>query len=732
MSKTLPAASDVTKQVDVPAHYTFSPHSRPFVPSTGQLAGDSPSVKLPSGRATFSPLAHEFVPVRRRQMPCEPAARGPEILSSPTPSDAFFASSPSPFASLTASSAAAAIVNIASHAHSSGAELAKRASMSNLGEAASAKATADERPPTHAVNDALSTLHLFSAPVATVTAAIPPSMVQSTFNVAAAAQPSPPTTVTSQCTQPLNSQHTSRFTPNPAPARTHSRHGSTASLNVTTSAFGSPSPPALLGGILKRASIASLRVQPAVPSPLSQISPLIAQTTRSPEVEEEPQHKILAPTPVFGSMSARPSVADLTAAAAAPPFAPSLSLAACGSSMQLNTGAPVGVAAIPSHTLAIDKTVIYETARPYMPVSQASSPAFSWTPATRPKATERQAVPRAISEARHRSAEALAGHDAPPASPVVDVPEWEHAAFDISSLAVSMAERLLDNESRRRQRTFTNAPSPVVPLGASTSAKQAFDSPVQGVSVASAAFAPAQSDTKPLAMGPRSDGSQGVRSLGSFSQTNGLPQQIRTNETVGHPSNVGGIVDDAEDKALRPPSPGGKASLASLVAQLCVGNTDIPIRPTSVVPNIHAGTPDQPVHWTIDDQGKLRVIKTEHEHELELETQSLAALAQSLAAPAQSQSQPQASTSAGPPPQRIRKTGEQAEAFKPYLQNAGPAAQASDRFGMLRKRSMYFAREEGGVRGESPDKDGSPSRGTSLWRKGSGKWRRKDAVEGEE
>ena len=95
---------------------------------------------------------------------------------------------------------------------------------------------------------------------------------------------------------------------------------------------------------------------------------------------------------------------------------------------------------------------------------------------------------------------------------------------------------------------------------------------------------------------------------------------------------------------------------------------------------------------------------------------------------AQEQPQPQAQRTAGPPPRRRERAGEQPEAYKPYPQNAGPA-QPTDRFSALRRRSMYFAREEGGIRGESPDKDGSPGGGAGLWRKGSANWRKREDEE---
>lgn len=689
-------------------------------------------------------MASEFVSGRGLQTSNAPPARGPEILSSPTPSSAF-ASSPSAFTALTANPAAAAIVNIANHAHSSAAELAKRASVSDLGGVAKAKANVNTRPPAPSVvNDAMSTPHLFSAPVANVNAAIPPSMVQPTFNAPATAQPSWASPDTSQRSQSSQSQHTAQCTPSPASARMHARRGSTASLNLATSASGSPSPTAYHGGISKRASVASLRGQPAVPSPLSRTSPLIGQMTRTPEVKATPvtpQPKIHAPTPVFGSMSKRPSVADLTAAAAAPAFAPGQLSAArapaaspvtessTASNVLPSGGMPSGVASeTPLRAPAANKAVLYETPLRHMPGPRTSSPAVAWTPATRPKATEEQAGPGVIGEARHHSAGgALAGYDAPPASPVVGVAEWKHATVDISSLAESMADQFLEDECERRQRTFTNAPSPVASLRASVSAaKQACDSPVsQSVQDAPAVpvtSTPIQLATIPTDLGPhlaalKEHGPEILFRLSA--ETEGSLQPVQADDVEGHLAAIEVTVHNAEDKPVRPPTPSGQVSLTNLVAQLQVGGNDAPDRPTSVVPNIHAGTPDRPAHWTIDDQGKLRAKRTGNDPEPvpDMATQ-----------PAQEQPQPQTQRTAGPPPRRRERAGEQPEAYKPYPQNAGPA-QPTDRFSALRRRSMYFAREEGGIRGESPDKDGSPGGGAGLWRRGSANWRKREDEE---
>ena len=733
-TSTSNAVKGATKKAEGCAPPTLS-HSRLSALSLAQLASDSPFVKLPQVGKAFSPIAPGD---DGRQASKEIPLCGPEILSGPTPSSAF-TSSPSAFTALTADPAAAAIVNIAHHAHSSAAELAKRASVSDLGGAAKANADVSARAlPPSVVNDAMTTPHLFSAPIANVNAAVPPSMVQPALNApASTAQPSSASPDTGT-TQP---RHTVQFTPSPAPTRMHARRGSTASLCLATPVSGSSSPTACYGGISKRASVASLRGQPAVPSPLSRMSPVIGQTARSPEVKAAPSTppppKIYAPTPVFGSILKRTSVADLTAAAASPAFtpdqlqathtpaAPSMTGSSIVSSVQPIGEVPLG-AAPATGTTSRGPAVIYETPQRHMPsTARTSSPAVAWTPATRPKATEEDAGPGIIGEARHHSAGgALAGYDAPPASPVVGAPEWKPSAVDISSLAETMVDRLRVDEGRRRQRTFTNAPPPDVSPRASI---PACDSPesrsVQDVPVAPALLATIHLETK------RVDLPSALAALQDFAREEELrlsaeaADSRQAKEADRPPAAIEVTVCDVGDKPVRPPTPSGQVSLTNLVAQLQVGDTEAPIRPTSVVPSIHAGTPNRPVHWTIDDQGKLRAKKDGNDAEPEPETQSQLAQTQP-----QPQPQPEAQRTAGPPPRRRERAGEQPEAYKPYPQNAGPA-QPADRFSMFRRRSMYFAREEGGIRGETSDKEASPSGGAGLWRKGSGNWRKREDEE---
>ncbi|TFY53608.1 hypothetical protein EVJ58_g9358 [Rhodofomes roseus] len=742
--------------------FSFSPSSQPFVPSAARQPFENPAVKLPSpGKTPFSPFAPEFVPGRVRTHSNGQRTGGPCVLSSPTPHSGFTTGA-SPFMPVAATPAAAAIVNIASHAHSSAAALAKRTSEANL--AGVINATAPANIP--AANAAVGIPALFSPPIANVTAAAPPSMMQPGSSGSFVPQSSfaPPLGNAFRPSLSMFAQPTPNVSPPLVPLRAHSRRGSTASLSAVRPAFvplTSQSPASFHPGLSKRASMASLHGIPpysAVPSPLSRQSPIIGQTVQMPEARPAPftppLQQIYAPTPLFGGMSKRPSVANLAAAAAAAtaPFVPPAALigqpiasstmsASSATSGQSPCEPPASsTPSPPSYAQAMPRHVIYETPSRPGPVTRGSSPAFAWTPATRPVPdTHRRGAAATVSSRNHTTGGALPGYDisCPAVTEVDAMPELERAS-PVDDLATappsvqSVASQVLDDEDAESECAVATAGLFATSLVASTGAVaptpgQVVD-PVTPLlpnvdvpppASPSVTFTPLESEIaytiqeSTSAVLTLKDPVQDTQPTSGTSDKVVLPEQVAGSSSGNVDSPVGiaaamqSVVVNGQEPTstpVRPPTPGGQTSLSKLVAQLQLGDNlkDTPLRATSVVPSIHAGTPEQPVHWTIDEQGKLRAKKAgDGQSESE--------------APSQPQVQQQP---AAPPLPRRRLGREQPDAFKPYFQNAGPAnpAQANERFAGLRRRSMHFARGEGGIREADggADRDGSPKRGWRL------------------